>query len=75
MLGSKHSSSATQNYDPKTEKARLKAQDALIAQYRQHHADQLPQEPLPLNQHPFTKLVESHFGALTLIKVAGPKSA
>jgi hypothetical protein len=50
-------------------------QDQIIEVYREHHAKQLPPEPVALSQHPFIRLVESHFGALTLIKVAEPKSA
>jgi hypothetical protein len=73
-LGGKHAASKTGVYLGRSEETRIKEQDALIEQYRQHHAAQLPPEPLPLNQHPFMKLAESHFGALTLIKVAGPKS-
>ena len=67
MTGSKHSAPPTGYW------AEGLTQEQIIEVYRQHHAKQLPQEPLPLNQHPFMKLVESHFGALTLIKVAGPK--
>ena len=66
-LGGKHAAPATVYHGIPPE--------ALIKQHQEHHAKQLPPEPLPLNQHPFTKLVESHLGALTLIKVAEPKSA
>lgn len=47
--------------------------DALMKLYREIWAKQLPPEPVPLNQHPFIKLVEGFFGPLSLIKVGGPK--
>ena len=68
MTGSKHSAPPTGYW------AEHMTQEQIIEVYREHHAKQLPPEPVPLNQHPFIKLVESYFGALTLIKVAEPKT-
>jgi hypothetical protein len=65
VTGSKHSAPPTGYHGLPPE--------ALIAQYREIWAKQLPPEPVALSQHPFIRLVESHFGALTLIKVAEPK--
>jgi hypothetical protein len=65
MTGSKHSAPPTGYHGLPPE--------ALIAQYREIWAKQLPPEPTPLKQHPFIKLAEGFFGPLSLIKVAGPK--
>jgi hypothetical protein len=67
MTGSKHSAPPTAYW------ASGMTQEQIIEVYRDHHAKQLPPKPVALNQHPFIKLVESHFGTLTLIKVAEPK--
>ncbi len=56
-MGGKHAAPPAQNYDPKTAEAQLKAQDALIEQYRQHHAKQLPKQ-VPLSDHPFLKALQ-----------------
>ena len=46
--------------------------DSLIKQYREHWAKQLPQQ-VPLNDHPFIKLVQS-FLPCTLVKELDPKT-
>ena len=67
MLGSKHAAPPTGYW------AEHMTQEQIIEVYRQHHAAQLPPEPVALNQHPFIKLAESFLGSLSLIKVEEPK--
>jgi hypothetical protein len=65
-LGGKHSASPTGYHGLPPE--------ALIAQYREHHAKQLPSKPVPITEHSFVKLVEGHFGPLSLIKLTEPEN-
>jgi hypothetical protein len=65
-LGGKHAASPTGYHGLPPE--------ALIAHYREHHAKQLPPKPVPITEHSFVKLVESHFGPLSLIKLTEPEN-
>jgi hypothetical protein len=72
-LGGKHAASQTDG-GSEWQGSPEQRQRALIEQYREHHAKQLPPKPVPITGHSFVKLVESHFGPLSLIKVTEPEN-
>jgi hypothetical protein len=72
-LGGKHAAPKTDwggDWKGSTEQR----QRALIEQYEKHFASQLPSKPVPITEHSFVKLVESHFGPLSLIKLTEPEN-
>jgi hypothetical protein len=72
-LGGKHAASQTDG-GSEWQGSPEQRQRALIEQYEKHFASQLPSKPVPITEHSFVKLVESHFGPLSLIKLTEPEN-